>query len=423
MITADQRSSYRGFLWHGVFLALTVTFTEVNTVLPALVMQVGGSDFHVGIMTTIMMGFPLVSQLLFAPFIQSLNRKKIPLISGLYARMTALFGIGLLLGYAENLTAVTVLVLIYAGLTVFTLSGAFAGISYVSLIGLSIPESLRQKFFLKKQVFWSLGVLVSGVLTRYVLTGLKGTHRYQVLFFLASLMLAIGSAGFWMIREPDNSPSAGPAPRLGQILSSVGNILKEDKTFRSYCIIANLLTLSISSIPFYVPSLARHYLLEPNSIGTIVLLQMSGMVLSNFLWPRIISPLGFKGLLKIQAAGSFLIPLLLSLFLLRESGSWVIYGIFPLLGALAGAHKMSAEAVLVQISHKDKRALYSGIYGALNLTSALAPLILGVLIKAISFLYLFPLVGIVSAAAYPLISSMICPVDVRKAKSDMIQNR
>lgn len=42
-VKADQKSSYRGFLIHGIFLALTVTFTEVNSVLPALVLQIGGS--------------------------------------------------------------------------------------------------------------------------------------------------------------------------------------------------------------------------------------------------------------------------------------------------------------------------------------------------------------------------------------------
>ncbi len=423
MITKDQKASYRGFLWHGVFLALTVTFTEVNTVLPAMVIQVGGSEIHIGIITAIMMGFPLISQLLFAPFVQSANRKKPFLIGGLYARMISLFGIGLLLGYTGSLSAVTVLAFIYLGLTVFTLSGAFAGISYVSLIGLSIPDSLRKQFFLRKQVFWSLGVFCSGLLTRYVLTGLEGALRYRVLFFLASLMLAAGSIGFWMIREPRVIGTDRPQESLAVILKSIGGILREDRTFRHYCVAVNLLTLSIAVIPFYVPALIRHFSLNSDFIGTIVLLQMGGMVLSNLLWPGIIEPLGFKGLLKIQAAGSFLIPLFLAVSLFLSQGRWILYCVFPMEGALAGAHKMSGEAVLVQISHKEKRPLYSGIYGALNLASALAPLLLGVLLKKISFPVLFPAVGLLSLLSFPFISSMVCPVDTERARRDMIGNR
>ena len=373
MITKEQKSSYFGFLWHGIFLALTVTFTEVNSVLPAMVLQIGGSEVHIGIITAIMLGFPLISQLLFAPFLQSRKYRKPYLIFGLYARMAALMGIGLLLFRAASFKPLTVLVLIYTGLIVFTLSGAFAGISYTSLIGSAIPAELRHRFFLRKQVFWSLGVMISGILTRYVLTGFEGTRRYMFLFFLASLMLALASIGFWMIREPREGSVTKSSPGMGGILRSIGQILKEDPTFRSYCLAANLLTLSITMIPFYLPSLVRHFTLPPGFIGTIVLLQMGGMVLSNLLWPRIIGPLGFKGLLKIQAAASFLIPLSLSLALAAGGGEWLVFLLFPLLGAQAGAHKMSGEAVLVQISHEDKRALYSGIYGALNLTSAAAP--------------------------------------------------
>ncbi|MBF9015797.1 MULTISPECIES: MFS transporter [unclassified Oceanispirochaeta] len=423
MITKDQKSSYFGFLWHGIFLALTVTFTEVNSVLPALVLQVGGSELHIGFITAIMVGFPLVSQLLFAPFIQSRKRKKPYLIAGLYARMMALFGIGLLLNNAGRFSPSSVLIFIYCGLTVFTLSGAFAGISYVSLIGTSIPRELRHKFFLRKQVFWSAGVLVSGVLTRFVLTGFAGTQRYTFLFVLASLMLALGSIGFWMIKEPESESVSTGAPGLKGITASIREILSEDISFRYYCIVANLLTVSIVLIPFYLPSLLRTFNLPSSYVGTIVLLQMGGMLLSNFLWPKIIGPLGFKGLLKIQSIASLLIPLTLSILLFSGQGLWVLYLIFPMLGALSGAHKMSGEAVLVQISREDKRALYSGIYGALNLSSALAPLLFGLLLRSVDFRLFFPVIGILSLSALFVINKMICPVDVKKAKDDMIGAR
>ncbi|QEN06648.1 MFS transporter [Oceanispirochaeta crateris] len=424
MITKAHKLSYAGFLWHGIFLALTVTFTEVNSVLPALVLQIGGSEVHIGFITAIMIGFPLISQLLFAPFIQSRKRKKPFLLAGLYARMSALFGIGLLLNSVDSFSPSIVLILIYCGLTVFTLSGAFSGISYVSLIGVTIPKELRHKFFLHKQVFWSLGVLISGVLTRYVLAGFSGTQKYTFLFALASLMLALGSIGFWMIREPDVAlgaeTTAPTTPGIKGVFSSMKVILKEDRTFRFYCIAINLLSLSIVIIPFYLPSLMRHFSLSPQIIGTIVLLQMGGMVLSNLIWPKIIKPLGFKGLLKIQATASLFIPFLLTILLVSGIGPGVIYVVFPLLGALAGAHKMCGEAVLVQISQEDRRALYSGIYGALNLSSAVAPLILGFLLRDITFLLLFPILGVFSLLAIPIVNKMICPIDVVKAQDDMI---
>lgn len=420
MITKDQKSSYYGFLWHGIFLALTVTFTEVNSVLPALVLQVGGSELHIGFITAIMVGFPLISQLLFAPFIQSRRTKRPYLLAGLYARMTALFGIGLLLSHATKFSPRVVLFFIYCGLTVFTLSGAFAGISYVSLIGSSIPQNLRHRFFLRKQIFWSVGVLISGILTRFVLIGFTGTQRYTFLFFLASLMLALGSIGFWMIKEPESEVPGTAVPGIKSIIASFIEILREDRTFRFYCISANLLTVSIVLIPFYLPSLLKTFDLPSYFVGTIVLLQMGGMLFSNFFWPGLVKALGFKGLLKIQSTASVVIPVLMSLLLLTEQGVWIVFLIFPLLGALSGAHKMSGEAVLVQISKEDKRALYSGIYGALNLSSALAPLAFGLVLSSGDFRLIFPLIGLISFSAVFVINKMICPVDIEKARDDMI---
>ncbi len=415
----EQQNSYRGFLIHGIFLALTVTFTEVNSVLPALVLQVGGSEFHIGVITAIMIGLPLVSQLLFAPFIQSRPSKKKFLIGGLYTRMIALFGIGMLLTVAARMSTGSVLFFIYTGLILFSLSGAFAGISYVSLIGSTIPETMRHQFFLRKQVFWSVGVLLSGVLTRYIITGFSGSTRYTFLFSLASLMLAFGSIGFWMIKEEPQPESSSGKPGIKEIFNAMKKILKEDRTFRNYCITANILSMGIVLIPFYLPTLVREFNIESGFIGTIVLLQMSGMLLSNIFWPKIVKPLGFKGLLKIQSIAGFAIPLTMVILITAGAGIWLVYLIFPLLGSLASAHKMSGEAVLVQVSNEEKRALYSGIYGAMNLTSAMVPLIIGLLLRGFPFQWTFLIVGSFCLTAIPFINKMICPVDATKARDDM----
>ena len=64
-IRSDARNYY-AFLWHATFLALTLTFTDVNTVLPSLIVRAGGGVRQVGLLTAIMVGTPIVGQLLFA---------------------------------------------------------------------------------------------------------------------------------------------------------------------------------------------------------------------------------------------------------------------------------------------------------------------------------------------------------------------
>jgi len=46
--------NFYAFLWHAGFLALAKNFIDVDTVIPAMLIESGGNAIHVGIMTAIM---------------------------------------------------------------------------------------------------------------------------------------------------------------------------------------------------------------------------------------------------------------------------------------------------------------------------------------------------------------------------------
>ncbi|MFW5712791.1 MAG: hypothetical protein ACOC2R_10010 [Spirochaetota bacterium] len=54
--STDASRNYFAFLWHAIFLSITITFTEVNSVIPAMILEVGGGEFHIGIVAAIMIG-------------------------------------------------------------------------------------------------------------------------------------------------------------------------------------------------------------------------------------------------------------------------------------------------------------------------------------------------------------------------------
>lgn len=122
-----------------------MSFTEVNTVMPALVMEAGGSVFAVGALTAIMLGLPLVSQLVFAGFLSTRERKKPFLLLGINLRVAALAAAAF--GIAAFGTDVRVIGVVFLAMTVFALSGAFAGVSYTELVGTLVPTGQRRSFF------------------------------------------------------------------------------------------------------------------------------------------------------------------------------------------------------------------------------------------------------------------------------------
>jgi hypothetical protein len=72
----QSRHNFIAFLWHALFLAFVTTFIDVNTVFSSLILKIGGSSIHVGLLTGIAVGLPLVTQLLFAGFLAGRARKK-----------------------------------------------------------------------------------------------------------------------------------------------------------------------------------------------------------------------------------------------------------------------------------------------------------------------------------------------------------
>ncbi len=95
-VRIDPRNA---FFWHAFFLAVTTSFTEVNTVMPALVLRAGGSAFTVGALTAIMLGLPLITQLFFAGYLSTRQRKKPQLLSFRCVEVRFMVWLGVLGGF------------------------------------------------------------------------------------------------------------------------------------------------------------------------------------------------------------------------------------------------------------------------------------------------------------------------------------
>lgn len=82
--------NYYAFIWHTSFLALAMNFMDVDTVIPAMLIEAGGNGLHIGLMTAIMFGGSSFTQLIFAPFLSNHAYKKKFLLLGINARIVSL---------------------------------------------------------------------------------------------------------------------------------------------------------------------------------------------------------------------------------------------------------------------------------------------------------------------------------------------
>lgn len=387
--------TYRAFLWHAGFLALATTFTDINTVMPSLIVRSGGTSFHLGVLTAIMVGVPILGQLLFASFLHLKARKTPYLLLGINLRVLSLAAVGGVLWKAERFGPGALIASVFTLMFMFSLSGAFAGISYTDVLGKSLPEGQRKRFFVHRQVINSLAVLVSALAVREMLARLAFPDNYRWLFLVAAGLLLIASLGFWFVGE-DPAPSRSGGRGFLEALRSIPRCIREDDRLRHWITVTNLTGFGLTLMPFYVALARDEYGLTSGRVGTFLFVQIVGMILSNWLWSRVVERWGFAGVVAGCIACGAGLPL--AALVLSRGSVYAFLPVFFLMGVAMSARRIGFEGLFIEFTHDDNRALYKGIVGATSLTAALFPLMAGALIDAVGF-------GPVLLAASPLIAS------------------
>ena len=97
-----SRNNYYSFLWHAIFLALTINFMDMDTIIPAMMVDAGASPLQLGVLTAIMVGGARFAQLFFAPFLNNQPSKKGYLLGGMLFTIYTVSMSGILLEVTSN---------------------------------------------------------------------------------------------------------------------------------------------------------------------------------------------------------------------------------------------------------------------------------------------------------------------------------
>ena len=401
--------NYYAFQWHAIFLALAMTFTEINTVLPALVLKVGGGAGLIGLLTAIMVGTPIIGQLLFASYLHMQPRKRGFLLLGIGLRVVALGAVALILLTSESISPQILIYAVFFLMFIFSLSGTFAGVSYTDILGKSLAVQQRSQFFVNRQIFTSVAFLVSAPVSRWVLGYSVYPYNYAWMFGLAAGLLFIASFGFWAIDEPEVTP-ARDAHSFLQVLREVPRHLRENPPLLHYILLVNLTGFGLTSMPFYVVYASHHYGLTGEQVGNYLIVQIIGMILSSFIWGKLVKKFGFRGVVR----GCIFCGTLLPLLLLSLSGTPlpIFLSVFFLMGVTISARRIAFEGLMIEISTNTNRALYQGVIGTTSLTVALFPLLAGGLILWIGYTPVFLIVSLLVASAWFTVSKIVSNSDL-----------
>lgn len=394
--------NFRAFLWHATFLAFAKNFMDVDTIIPAMLIESGGGAFHIGLMTAIMLGGSSFTQLFFAPFLSNKTYKKKHLLAGINTRIFSLAGLGFLLFLLEGEKTGYILWLAFLFITLFSLAGAFANISYTDILGKSVDQDKRKTFFSSLQIISGLIVLVSAFFVKKVLVWKAFPANYAFMFFIGGGLLLIASGGFWSIKEA--VPSALKISNVKEFFAVLKTELRENKKLAYFLGFINTQGIAISFLPFIVLYAKETFQTQSNDTGIFLIFKVAGIVFVSVLVLLGAKKLKYNVLLYSNVALSLILAA--TAFFLKDASA--IKYIFIIGGVVYSLYTMSMNGLLLEVSGNENRALYTGFAGAGNILPALFPLLGGAIISHFGFHSFFTLFMVIIATSAFFIFKIDC---------------
>ncbi|MFP3952550.1 MAG: MFS transporter [Candidatus Acetothermia bacterium] len=379
----DKQKNFIGGLIHGTFLRVSVRLADIDLILPAFVSSITGSKFLIALLPSIYLSAGNLPQTLFANFVEPRARKKPFLYIAILSRVFIWFLMGLFVMTVGVSRPVILLSLLFFSLLVYSMTGSLGGVAYTDIIGKSIPDSSRARFYASRQVTGSLLAFGAGFLVRYVLGdsfSLGFPNNYGILFLLSAGALLVGVLGFYLIEEP-RGESRERTP-ITSYFPGIIATLKNDRELRIFLLVRIVAGFHIMIIPYYIVFFKETVGIAGGLIGIYLAARVFGGALSNVAWGSLAEKNSNLVILLCLSLGA-ITPIVA--LLITNAGAVYFSVVFVLAGAGMNAREVGFNTQLLEIAPSDKRATYTGLLGTAIAITAPLPFLAGGLIEFFSF--------------------------------------
>lgn len=357
---------------------------------------------HVGFLTAIMVGGTKFAQLFFASFINNKPFKRGYLLLGINLRIFSLAGLAFLFFNSDALSAGLIIGLIFMLMSIFSVSGAFANISYTDILGKSVLQESRKSFFSIKQVVSSIGLFLSAFLAGKVLVANDYPLNYAFLFVIAAMALGIASIGFWNIREI--GASTFKISGVKEYFKVIREEIKTNKKFANYLMLVNTQGIVLALMPFLILYAKENFSAGNEAVRTFLIFKVTAGVIVGTLLYYLSRKVRYQNLLYLTSFLAFLVPIY-AFFVPTLN---IYFFAFLGTGFAFTLHKVAIDGVLLEVSNSKNRALYTGLTGAGSILPALFPLLGGWLIDQFGYPLFFGLFMLIMLVSVYFIYKLNC---------------
>lgn len=379
----NLKRNYTGHYVHGMLGMTGFRLVNTPTFVPAYLHSISGSDFWVGIGTSLQQLGGIVSPIIGAAQIE--HRKKILPVSVWLGTLMRVQILGLAL---SGWFIIGPLALALALLFLFLL-GFFQGpqrVAFQLLLAKVIPIRLRGRL----QAWRNLtGGFIAALLSYFAGSWLVANHvwgnGYATTFFLAFVLTSLGLSALQILMREPEPPTVRERKSLRDRVKDFPALIRDDKGFAWFMIARSLVMGSRIGQPFFFLfatfTLGISAEANPEQFGaTLAILSFAYMgadTISNLVWGYLSDHNGFRSTfvistaLNIAGVAGLLMSHTLEMFALS----------FFIIGAAQSGFQMSTTNIVLEYGHPHdvpmRMALSNTAEGAIG---ALAPLLGAVLV-------------------------------------------
>ena len=315
--------------------------------------------------------------------------------------LPALAGVAFVL--AESAPRLSLALLLVLLLAMAGVGGALMP-AWMDVIGRTIPTTLRGRFFGAASLLASVGGLLAGAATTYLLAAFPEPQSYGLCFLAGSACLAGSYLALAAAREPAAGAPRAPVP-LGTYLGRIPALLRRDRNLAWFLVARGASTVATMATGFYTVHALRAFGAPDWQVGVFTTLFLAGQMAGNLALGWLADRAGHRVVLALGvgalAAGNVAALAATSV------------GPFGVVFLLAGVHhatiSLSARTILLEFTDDpDERPTYIGLANtALAPLAFAAPLAAGLMADRLGLPVVFAVATAVALVALALLLARV----------------
>jgi MFS family permease len=402
-----QKEIERNFRWNflvntldGASFMFGVSFISATVILPLFVSHFTHNPMLIGLIPFLNTSGYLLPQLFMANTVERAPRKKFyPVNLGFFLERLPIF----LLAPVTYLLAIRqpelVLVSFFVLFTWHCFGGGVIIVGWQDMIAKIIPVDKRGRFFGISNFIGNGTGILGALAVPFVIDRSSFPTAYVLAFAAASVLIFLSWIFLSLTREPPVPSSKPPVSQLNY-LRSLPDVLRRDHNFRMYLLSQIIFSLSGMATGFLVVYTVQTWKLpDAQASGFTIALQI-GLTLAYLFFGFLSDRKGHKLSLEICW---MLSVITLGLAIFAPSPLW-FFPIFFLRGAVTAGTFVSGISIVYEFTDAETRPTYIGLANTIpGVAGAIAPLIGGLLVGAISYQAMFIVSTIIGAVSWALL--------------------